>query len=139
MSKMKGQLSIEYILLLAVSLAILCILFASYSYLYKAGVYANDVLNAKNFSISFSSFCQTSSLAGDGTKTELLANVLENWVIRNKDKKVLIIVKSKTNKEKEFFFDCAPGFVSSFDFNLSESKHLILEKKKGKIEIRLKN
>ncbi len=125
----KAQVSIEFILLLAASLAFISGIAAALSSLNDSALLAIDAQGAKSLSSEISSSARTLSLLGNGSEKKLPYSALGNWRIsQNAGKAYVLVGNGAGNVEIELH-----GIVVAGGMELKRKGFLVLRKEGGKI------
>lgn len=107
---MKGQLSLEYIIILAAFFSFLALLFPQLERVFYAGIFSTDVKNAENFLHSFENSARLLSVLGEGSEQRISARIFTSWEIYLEGNKLIVLVKSKElGKEKKLSAELNAG------------------------------
>ncbi|HLC78880.1 MAG TPA: hypothetical protein VJG83_00480 [archaeon] len=128
---MKGQISIEFLVLLAAFISFLSVFVGYFSELENASFFVLDVANAKGFISNIGSGVSALKLFGEGSEMEISALAQSEWeIIQKADMSYLRIYKKGKSVEVpieyEIYFD-KKKFSGKFS--------VILKKKNGKISV----
>lgn len=128
----KAQLSLEYLLLLAVSLSIFAMLLPLLNTVYSAALFGLDSANAKAFSQELKESIGELSFQGNGAAIVFEATALAKWKLVSEGNELHIFVVGPEGREKEFvvFFPNKPGLFSK---TIEGKASFLLRKESGKI------
>jgi len=98
----KGQLSLEYLILLVAILSAFAVLLPVMNGVYNAGLFGLDSVNAKGFAFSMQEAIGEIGFQADGASTMLEARPFGKWLVFGSGKDFVVIVQSQTGKEKRF-------------------------------------
>ncbi len=90
----KGQLSLEYLILLAAFLSFLLFLLPYLNTIYHLGIFSADVKNAENFLQSFANSASSLSILGEGLEQSISARILTGWEIYAEGNELFVVVRS---------------------------------------------
>ncbi len=93
--KFFAQLSLEFLLLLCLSLSLSLVFFVALKHLFFTGLFALDVQNASAFLLETEKKSETLSLFGEGSFESLSANFFTQWELYSKDDYLFLEVTSK--------------------------------------------
>ena len=131
----KGQLSIEYLIIIAAFLSALLAVSPFINTTLYLAEFAQDVQNAKLFCNEISAAIEKISLLSDGSEFGISSRIIEEWNISVLDGKVKITVESKKlekTKSVEAAVSKQLQFVEKFP---SGDVKLHITKTNGKISI----
>lgn len=132
---MRAQVSLEYMIVLSALFSVILIFMPMLSETYDAGLFAIDVLNAKQFSNDFSNSLSELNFFSDGAKKTFEINPLNTWALKCKNKILTIkITNSKTSHEK--VITCKIPDNITFNSLISEKTKITIEKRFSKISIK---
>ncbi len=98
----KAQISLELILVMSVFFSVLLLFTPLISKTFFLGIYALDVIKAKNFSDSFSITVNELNSMSNESKIILTAEPLMEWKIKLEQEKLFLVIIGKQEKQKEF-------------------------------------
>lgn len=131
----KGQLSLEFLLLMAGFLSILLLFMPLMNQAYNLGIFGIESVNAKNFAESFSQKTGELNFFADNSVMELEANPFAEWIVSvDKNTVSVKIENTELNVEKIFSEDLAVS-IDSFSEKISKKTVFVLKKADGKISI----
>lgn len=88
----RGQVSLEFVMVLSAALSFIAVSFALYSELESLSLFSLDVQNAKSFVNALENQTALLQIAGDGSSKTIRARVLGEWFFSSENgKKVLAI------------------------------------------------
>lgn len=89
-----GQLSLEYIIILAAFFSFLFFFMPSLYRLYHLAEFSMDVRNAEAFVNSFSNAVNSLAAFENGSEKEQESRILTSWTIYSEGKTIFVVVKS---------------------------------------------
>ena len=101
----RGQLSLEYLILLAAVLAVFAMLLPLLSNIYSHGLFALDSINAKQFAVSLQQHANEMQFQADGAVASISVKPFDNWSIRSGSKQFFVAVPGPEGKSNEFAVD----------------------------------
>lgn len=125
MSNLRGQISLEYLLVLAAFFAALVIFLPAVNYATEKVFESSSAILAKNISNKLSEECSLFSFLGDGSK-KYFHFVNTNKLSFSSNGKTI----SVSSGEKEFAFECT---ANSFSFSTEKSVDILMKKSAGSI------
>jgi hypothetical protein len=132
----KGQLSLEYLLLLAAFFSVLLLFVPLISEIYHVGIFGLDARNAKTAAFSIQQTLNDFSLLADGSSKSFKLKPLLEWRISFKGQRMVFSVYSaKLNKEKTFSMSFSSKTVNSTK-TISKETEMLLIKKSGTVLIK---
>ncbi len=131
----RGQLSIEYLLLLAAFFSAILVFMPTIASLHANAVFASDMRNAQNFIDQLQNASEKMLVLGSGSQMEVDAQILTSWELGINGAKAILKVESKNiAKSKTLTAElAAPLNFAQKTFN-SDFK-LVLKNNNGKITI----
>ena len=131
-----GQVSLEFLLLLAGFFSVLAIIIPASINLFEVSIFALDARNASIFSEQLSSAIEELSILEDGSMKTLFLNPLLEWRIVSQNNKIVIeVIDEKIGKQKSFIFESNEN-LSEFNENFSSKSRIIVEKVDGVISVK---
>ncbi len=125
---MKGQISLEFLLLMSAFISFLLLFTPLISKTFFSGIYALDSVKAKNFSDSFIVSARELNSMSNDSKITLNAKPLLKWKISYKNKKLnVVVLLEKYNKQKTFVSEPLNTIPFS-EINLNEKTVFVLTK-----------
>jgi len=97
-----GQLSLEYLLLLAAVLGIFSLLLPLLNNVFAASLFGLDSVNAKRFSQQLQQAVEETSFQADGAATLIEAEPLGKWRLFSEKETLFILVSGPSQREKGF-------------------------------------
>lgn len=134
MHSSRGQLSLEYLILLAAVLAVFAMLLPLLGSIYSHGLFALDSINAKQFTASLQQHADEMRFQADGAIASFSVLPFNNWGIRSNAKQFFVAVPDPEGKPKEFAVDF-PNEIELQPATLEKGKetHFVLQKRSGRI------
>lgn len=136
----RGQLSLEYLILLAAVLAVFAMLLPLLGSIYSHGLFALDSINAKQFTASLQQHADEMRFQADGAIASFSVLPFTNWGIRSNAEQFFVAVTDPEGKPKEFAVlfpnDVkAPNDVKLQPATLEKGKetHFVVQKLSGQI------
>jgi len=127
MTKNKGQLSIEFLLLTSVLLASLAVFVSAASQVFEAGLFAIDVKNAAIFSNELEKSINFLSVLSNGSKKEISVKSITDWKILYDGELSIKIENKNSNQTKTLSFE--PVLTPQLQIkNIKPNSKIILEK-----------
>jgi uncharacterized protein (UPF0333 family) len=127
----RGQLSLEYLILLAAVLAVFAMLLPLLSSIYSHGLFALDSINAKQFAVSMQQHVNEMRFQADGAIASFSVKPFNNWGIRSNAKQFFVAVPDPEGKPKEFAVDF-PNEIELQPATLGKEKETQFTLQKGK-------
>jgi len=126
-----GQLSLEYLLLLAAAFAVFALLLPLLNSVFEASVFGLDSVNANRFSNSLQNLVDEMGFQADGSISLIKANPMQTWNFYSVDNNLVIEVEGDNVQKK---FEVAfPNKLFFKPVSFSEKKFFSLKKQHGKI------
>ena len=97
-----GQLSLEYLLLLAAVLSIFALLLPLLNNVYELSLFGLDSVNAKRFVLSLQEAIDEMSFQADGAAIYIPARPLTQWELSCSGKQLLLRVQGPGQRQKSF-------------------------------------
>ena len=129
-----GQLSLEYLLLLAAVLGIFAVLLPLLNNVYAVNLFALDSLNAKRFTLSLQQAIEEMSFQAEGSVTSIEAQPLSSWLISSKAEKLFVAVQGPDSREK-LFTVLFPNKVGFKPVSISSKTSFLLLKRSAEITL----
>ncbi len=127
----KGQLSLEYLLILLGAIACFAILLPLLNSIYLLGLFALDSANAKQFTYSMQQQVDEMLFQADGASIQLKARPFTQWNIKGSEERLFVAVLGPDNRKKSFIVRF-PNKIGLFDLDLIGEKDFVLRKDSGK-------
>tara|TARA_Y100000310_G_C20702563_1_gene831297 strand:+ start:9429 stop:9824 length:396 start_codon:yes stop_codon:yes gene_type:complete len=125
----KGQLSIEFLLLLVAVLAFLSVFTSAFSDLEQSSLFAIDVQNAKRFVNELNNSAKTLSLLGEGSEKYFSYKIITEWELSNSP--AVLTIYSESGKNISLQISESIFLKSSKKFK--NKLNLVLRKENGKL------
>lgn len=129
-----GQLSLEYLLLLAAVLAIFAMLLPLLNSVYATSLFGLDSLNARNFASSLQAAIEEMSFQADGSAILVEARPLSNWIVSLAGERLLVSVQGPEESKKQFEV-LFPNKAGNYTLSLSSKTLFLLKKQSGKVRL----
>lgn len=97
-----GQLSLEYLLLLAAVLSIFALLLPLLNNVYELSLFGLDSVNAKSFAFALQEAIEELSFQADGAAIYIPAKPLTQWELSCSGKQLLLRVQGPSQRQKSF-------------------------------------
>jgi len=136
-SRARGQLSLEYLLLLAVSFSILAFMLPLLQGVYSSALHAMDATNAGRFAASLQQGVDELSFLGDGSKISASPSPFTRWAVYSEGKSLVVSVEGGAYGSARAFRVFFPNDVSFGRVEFSERKGFLLEKESGAIYLKI--
>jgi len=130
--KGKGQLSLEYLILLAAALSAFALLLPLLNQTYETGLFALDCANAKSFANCLHQSSEELSMQADGSIKTLEASPVGEWVFSSMGKHLLLEVQGPSHSTKTFQIPF-PKQEPAVNFSISQKTRISLSNKGGKV------
>ncbi|MFH1586421.1 MAG: hypothetical protein ABID38_01030 [Candidatus Diapherotrites archaeon] len=132
---MRGQLSLEYIILLAAFFSCLLFLVPAINNTVQAAKFGLDVRNAEHFIDDLKLGIERMNVLGDGSSLQISSNVINQWELKNENMKLILIVESsELGRGKKLEREVNANF-SLLPFRAENEIRLKLEKNSGKVSV----
>ena len=131
---MRGQLSLEYLLLLCAFFSAFLLVLPAASEAFNASLFAMDVSNAKAFLHDFRECIEKLSVLGDGSIVSIEARPLNEWKLAVSGAKAELDVLGEDGNRKLLSLAFS-AHIAQFSETISSPKTLLLAKKHGQILI----
>ena len=129
----KGQLSLEYLILLGAFLSFLLFLLPHINTVYRLGIFSSDVRNAENFLYRFSTSVNSLSILGEDSEQRIDAKIFTTWEIYAQGNELVVVVKStKLGKTKKLSVELNTA-ISMQRLEKEGELNLLLTKNSGRI------
>jgi len=133
---MRGQTSLEYLLVIAAFLSFLLLIVPHMGRVYSAGVFGLDVRNAESFLVSLEGCAGRLSVYGEGSEEILSAKIMTQWEAYCRGNEIFVVVhSSELGKSKELSRELPSG-VNFAGGNYAKEINLAIMKRNGKISIK---
>lgn len=132
MLKCRGQLSLEYLLVIASALAVFALLLPLLVQVFQAGVFGLDCVNAGRFSNEMRLAVNEMSFQGSGSVKSIEARPLGEWVVSSEGREFSVLVHGPGGREKAFSISF-PNNVFVQRETFSASKAFVLKTESGKV------
>ncbi len=132
MHSSRGQLSLEYLILLAAVLAVFAMLLPLLSSIYSHGLFALDSINAKQFAVSMQQHVDEMQFQADGAIASFSVKPFKVWGIRSDAKQFLVTVPDPEGKPKEFAVNF-PNEIELLPATVAKETHFVVQKQSGRI------
>jgi len=133
-----GQLSLEYLLVLAVSLSAFAILVPLLGHVYSMAIFGQDSANAAYFSSAMQQRVSSMGFQADGSASRISARPFSSWRILARGASLIIAVQGPDSMEKEFKV-IFPNELQETSFGLDSRMDFLLRKDSGKILLEYDN
>lgn len=120
LKKAAGQVSLEFLILLAVLLSVLGLMIPVFQVVYERSIFALDVVFAQRFCDSFQQKASELALFGSNARFVVRASPLENWALSVEGNELWLEVETDSGLSKEFLRDL-PLSAESFSDSVSGS------------------
>ncbi|MBI2598448.1 MAG: hypothetical protein HYW50_04600 [Candidatus Diapherotrites archaeon] len=135
-AKISGQLSLEYLFLLAVLFGVFAIFLSAALQLFELGLFAVDVKNAKNFALDLEGAIDFLSVLSDGSQVKLVTSPQMEWKIFFQNQQLIIETKNDSFGQSKKI-----GFVPSLlprllVFSIRQDGVVLLEKQGDSVLIK---
>lgn len=134
--RFKGQLSLEYLLLVSALLSTLALMVPYAFSLYQQALFATDVRNAKAFLLELSFSLSDLQVFENNSKTVVHASPLNFWSLSISQGKAVLSVESKEVGKTKTLESEIPFQNLEFQASFSTGFSLMLEKNQGSILIK---
>ena len=131
------QLSLEYLLLLAVSFSILALMLPLLQGVYSSALHAMDAGNAGRFAASLQQGVDELSFLGDGSKISASPAPFTRWAVYGEGKSLVVSVEGGVYRSARAFRVFFPNEVSFGRVEFSGKKGFLLEKEAGAIHLKI--
>lgn len=132
---MRGQLSLEYIILLAAFFSCLLFLIPAINNTIQTAKFGLDVRNAEQFIDDLKLGIERMNVLGEGSSLRLSSNVINHWELKNEEMKLILIVESsELGREKKLEREVNADF-SIFPLKAENEINLKLVKNSGKVSV----
>lgn len=128
----RGQLSLEYLILLAAALSVFAVLLPLLSQVYEAALFGLDSANAKAFSKNIALSVEEASFQADGALKLLKAEPLGTWVFSSSGSQLSIEVLGPSGRKKAFVIEF-PNKLPQNNLEVSGQATLKISKTGGRI------
>ena len=132
--KKKGQLSLEYLLLLLASFSVFAMLFPLLNNVYQAALFGFDSANARSFTALLQNSVNEMSFQADGSRHFVSAHPSSNWKISCLGKILSVEVAGPESKKKQFRV-LFPNELKELNLAIEKQTDFLLEKSSGKITL----
>ncbi|MFH1235184.1 MAG: class III signal peptide-containing protein [Candidatus Diapherotrites archaeon] len=129
----KGQLSLEFLLIMAGFVLALAVFAPIALKSAKAALFALEVQRAQDFLSEFKSSASVVSFLADGTVKEVKANALKEWLFEAGNGTAKITVESEALGRKKTLSEKIPACVPEFSKKINGKTALRLEKSGGSV------
>jgi len=126
----EGQLSLEYLLLLAVVFSAFAFLLPVLNNVFATNLFGLDSVNAKQFSQNLQQAVEEMSFQADGSTKSFEANPFSHWVISSAEEKLFVSVQGPG---REKVFEVSFPNKISVQASLKTKASFLLKKESGKI------
>lgn len=92
---MKGQVSIEFLLVFVAMLAFISVFVGAFSTLHESSLLSLDIQNAKRFVKELDNSSKTLLLLGDGSNKKFSYTILTSWELKEIENNNFLIIDSK--------------------------------------------
>lgn len=134
-----GQISLEFLILLAAFLSMLALFVPILNNAYELGKFGLESINAKNFSQNFRQKIEQLSILGNNSKFEIEANPSTEWKINSSGKKFFIKLGNNFLNEEKVFSEELPIEIDFPSESIFEKTVFVLKKIDGNISIKNNN
>ncbi len=136
MRSSRGQLSLEYLILLAAVLAVFAMLLPLLGSIYSHGLFALDSINAKQFTASLQQHANEMQFQADGAIASFSVLPFTKWNIHSTAEQFFVTVPDPEGKPKEFAVDF-PNEIELQPATLSKEKetNFVMQKQLGEITL----
>ena len=128
----KGQLSLEYLLLLLAVLSVFAVLLPLLNTVFELSLFGLDSVNGKRFSFQMQESLAKMSFQADGSITSIEANPFGKWRIHSKGEELFVAVKGPGEREKLFTI-LFPNSLQMQETIVEGKTSFLLKKLGGKI------
>lgn len=133
--KMRAQISLEYMIILSALFSVILVFMPMISETYDAGLFAVDVLNAKNFSNNFANSLSELNFFSDGARKTFEINPLNIWEIECKDRVLKITITNPELSNEKVISHTIPDNITCA-LTISEKTKITIEKQFSKISVK---
>lgn len=131
----KAQISLEFLIVLAIAIAAMCLILPSASRAYGKSIKAIDLANAKLFASELKSSIQLMAQLSEGSELELRCNPLQDWNFSIRPG--LIIISASGS---DINVDTAFKIISSTsNFSLNKTSCFLLKREKDAIFLKVQD
>lgn len=131
----KAQISLEFLIVLAIAIAAMCLILPSASRAYGKSIKAIDLANAKLFASELKNSIQLMEQLSEGSEIELRCNPLQDWNFSIRPGIIVISVNgSDINVDTAFKVISSNG-----NFSLDKPSCLLLKREKDAIFLKVQN
>ena len=92
---MRGQVSIEFLLVFVAMLAFISVFVGAFSTLQESSLLSLDIQNAKRFVKELDNSSKTLSLLGEGSSKKFIYTILNSWELKEIENNNFLIIDSK--------------------------------------------
>ena len=130
---LKGQASLEYLLVMAAFLSALALVFPPIVFFYHSALFGLDAASAESFLNSLENNVKELSLLGDNSCLELKASPLNKWTMVSNGMEVRLKVYSPFLKKEKIFSKELPSEIIFDPVTINESRIFMVSKESGGI------
>lgn len=95
---MRGQVSIEFLLVFVAMLAFISVFVGAFSTLQESSLFSLDIQNAKRFVNELDNSSKTLSLLGNGSNKKFSYTILNFWDLKEIENNNFLIIKNEAGK-----------------------------------------
>ena len=134
--KNRGQVSLEYLIVVGAFLAMLLVFMPLLVQTHHTGLFGIDAVKAEKFTQDFKSAVDELNILGNGSRTKLTANPVDEWSLQISGNKLILTVKSTELERIKKFEVELKNIANQLSKTISSKTTFLLEKSAGKITIR---
>lgn len=134
---MRGQASIEYLIVVAIFLAVLALILPAGLNFYNVAVFYLDTKNAENFAEDLRVNVENLTIYGDGTTREIYARPNGVWNLNVRNGVVKMLVESAVLQQTKEISEKVADEGLELSGKLTDKFTLILKKENGRISGKL--
>ena len=133
--KQKGQLTLEYLILLAAILSAFAFIIPQITKFYNAAIFAMDSKNSEIFAEKIVKEAEKLSVFEQASLESIKAKPNLKWKLSIKGKKISILVESASLEKQKEISKEAKTEIEEFEAEYSKELQLSLKKENGKITV----
>jgi len=131
----RGQLSLEYLLLLLAVFAVFSFLVPLLTKVYNVALFGLDSANAKQFTQSIASAVDEMRFLSDGSAKSIVAKPFTSWVVSSNGKGFTVTVKSEPLAAEKQFVVALPNKLDLQELSFQGSMLFLVKKSGGTVLI----